>query len=57
MNSLSNILPEVQIINRALLITHVNVEGKEIDWRKGIATENLKEGWQALTLLEFWNRP
>lgn len=36
-------LPEIKIINRSLLISHVDVEGEEIDGCQSLTTKDLKE--------------
>jgi hypothetical protein len=36
-------LPEVEIIHRSLLVSHINVEGEQIDGRQGPSTEHLEE--------------
>jgi len=36
-------IPEVQIIDRALLVAHENVEGKQVDGRERSATQDFKE--------------
>lgn len=45
--------PKVQIINRALLIPHVNVEGEKIDWSKSASTEDFEEGREAVAQLHL----
>lgn len=54
-NSLSH-SPEIEIIYRALLISHVDVKGEKIDGRQGTATEDLKESREAITLLHVGER-
>jgi hypothetical protein len=44
---LSN-LPKVKIVDRSLLISHVDVERKEINRREGTPAQNLKQSWQAI---------
>jgi len=47
------LLPEIQVIHRALLIPHVNVERKEVDWSEGPAAEDLKKCRKAITRLRI----
>lgn len=47
------VVPEVKIINRALLVAHVNVEGKEIDWGESSTAEDLEERGEAISLLQL----
>jgi hypothetical protein len=44
-------IPEVQIIDRALLIAHVNIEGEEIDGGESATAKDFEECWQAISLL------
>ena len=37
-------IPEVKVVNRSLLISHVDVEGKEVDWRQSLPAEDLEQG-------------
>lgn len=45
------ILPEIQIVHGTLLVPHVNIERKEVDWGEGSTTENLKKGRKAIPRL------
>lgn len=36
-------VPEVKIVDRSLLISHVDVEGKEVDRGQGLPAEDLKK--------------
>lgn len=47
------VVPEVKIINRALLVAHVNVEGKEVDWGESPTAEDLEERGEAISLLQL----
>lgn len=42
-------LPEVQIVHRSLLISHKDVEGKQVDWWKSPPAQNLKKGRQPVS--------
>lgn len=46
-------LPKVQIINRTLLIPHINVEREEIDRSESAPTEDFEEGRKAVALLHL----
>ena len=46
-------LPEIEIINRSLLISHVDVEGKEVDGGQGLPAKDLEERGQAVSI-EIW---
>jgi hypothetical protein len=50
-----DILPEIQVIHRALLIPHINVEGKEIDWGEGPAAQDFKERRKAIARFRIDN--
>lgn len=52
-----NNIPEVQIINRALLITHIDVEREQIDRRQRATTQHLKEGWKSIPRQVGLRRP
>ena len=41
-------VPEVEIVDRALLISHVDVEGEEVDGWEGPSAEGLEEGREAV---------
>lgn len=41
-------LPEIQIVDRSLLISHVDVEREQVYRRQRPPTENLEESWQAV---------
>lgn len=47
------VVPEVKIINRALLVAHVNVEGEEVDWGESPTAEDLEERGEAISLLQL----
>lgn len=52
-----DLLPEVKVVDRSLLITHVDVEGEQIDRWKGASAQDLKEGWKAVALVVWlWRR-
>lgn len=36
-------LPEIQVVHGALGVTHIDVEGEQIDWSFGPATQHLPE--------------
>jgi hypothetical protein len=40
--------PKVQIVHRSLLISHINVERKEIDWRERATTQHLEKRWKPI---------
>ena len=46
-------IPEVEIVNRSLLVPHVDVEGKEVDRSQSLTTENLEERREAISI-EVW---
>ena len=48
--------PEVKVVNRSLLITHVDVEGEQIDRWEGTSAQDLKEGWKAVALVVWLRR-
>lgn len=35
--------PEVQVVHRSLLVSHVYVEGEEVYWRRSSSAENLEK--------------
>ena len=37
-------LPEIEVVDRALLVSHINVEGEQIDGRQGPPAEDLEQG-------------
>lgn len=45
--------PEVQIVHRALLISHVNVEREQVDWGESPPSQNLEESGQPISLLHL----
>lgn len=45
----SSRLPKVQIIHRSLLISHVNIEGEKVYWRKCPPAQNLKQRRQSIS--------
>lgn len=47
------ILPEIEVVDRALLVAHVNVKGEEIDWSQRSSTEHFHQCWQTVALLQF----
>ena len=47
-------LPEIQVVNRALLVAHINVERKKINGSECSTTEDLKESRQAIARLNLW---
>lgn len=42
-------LPEVEIVNRSLLITHVDVEGEEVNRGLCATTEDFEKGGQPIS--------
>lgn len=46
-------LPKVQIINRTLLVPHINVEREEIDRSESATAEDFEEGRKAVALLHL----
>lgn len=46
-------IPEVKIVDRSLLISHVDVEGKEVDRGQSLPAEDLKKRGQAVPI-EIW---
>ena len=46
-------IPEVEIVNRSLLVSHIDVEGKEVNRSQSLATENLEERREAISI-EVW---
>ena len=46
-------IPEVEIVNRSLLVSHIDVEGKEVHRSQSLATENLEERREAISI-EVW---
>ena len=46
-------IPEVEIVNRSLLVPHIDVEGKEVNRSQSLATENLEERREAISI-EVW---
>ena len=38
---LTDVEPEVEVVNRALLIAHVDVKGEEVNWRGRSAIKNI----------------
>ena len=49
-------IPEIQIIDRALLVPHVNIERKQIDGGESPTTEDFEERWEAISLLQARKR-
>lgn len=49
-------IPEVQIIHRALLVPHIDIEGKQVDGSEGPATEDFEERGEAIALLQAGKR-
>ena len=37
-------IPEIEIVNRSLLISHVDVEGKKVNGSQSLPAQDLKEG-------------
>jgi len=52
---LCNIEPEIQIIDRSLLVAHVDVEEEQVDWGKGPPAQDFKQCWEPVPV-EVWNR-
>lgn len=50
---LGYIEPEVKVINRALLVAHVNVEGKEVDWGESSTAEDFEERGETISLFQL----
>jgi hypothetical protein len=46
-------LPEIQVIHRALLIPHIDVERKEVDWSESSAAQDFKESRKAIARLRI----
>lgn len=44
------VLPEVQVVDRALLVAHVDVEGEEIQRWPGCPTEDFEERWESIAV-------
>lgn len=49
-------LPEVEIVHRTLLVTHVDVEREEIDGSESPATKDLEQRRKAIALLHIEER-
>lgn len=43
--------PEVEIINRSLLISHIDVEGKQIYGGERAPAQNFEEGWKPIAIV------
>jgi hypothetical protein len=43
--------PEVQIVYRSLLVAHVDVEGKQVQWRNCLATQHLEQRRKAIPIV------
>lgn len=43
-------VPEIQIVHRALLISHKDIEREEIHWRKGPSAQNFKKSWEPIPI-------
>lgn len=48
--------PEIKIVHRTLLISHVDVEREEIDGSKRPATQDLEQGRETIALLRVGER-
>jgi len=42
-------LPEIEVIYRSLLISHINIEREQIHRRESSAAENLEKSWKAVS--------
>lgn len=47
------VLPEVQVVHRALLVSHINVKGEEVDGRQCAAAKDFEESGQTVSLLHI----
>lgn len=47
----NDVLPEVQIVNGSLLITHVDVEREQIDWWECSSAQDLKQSRETIALV------
>lgn len=51
-----SLLPEVQVIHRALLVSHVNVKREEVDGGQCAPTKDFEESGQTIPLLHVEER-
>lgn len=49
-------IPKIKIVDRALLVSHVDIEGKEIDRSEGLATEDLEQRRETVSVLQIDER-
>lgn len=42
--------PEVQVVHRSLLISHKDVEGKQVDWRKCPSAQHFEQCWKPIPI-------
>ena len=50
-------IPEVEVVNGSLLVSHIDVEGKEVNRSQSLATENLEERREAISIkVWMWRR-
>lgn len=50
LRGMTEAIPEIKVVNRSLLISHVNVEGEEVDGCQGLPAEDFEESWQAVSI-------
>ena len=43
-------IPEIEIVDRSLLISHIDVEGKQVNRSTSLTAEDLKERRQAIAI-------
>ena len=42
--------PEIEVVDRALLVSHINVEGEKIDGRERPPAKNLEQGRESISI-------
>lgn len=42
--------PEIEVVDRALLVSHINVEGEQIDGRERPPAEDLEQGRESVSI-------
>ena len=42
--------PEIEVVNRALLVSHINIEREQIDGRKRPPAEDLEQGRESVSI-------
>lgn len=48
--SQENCSPEIQIIDRSLLVAHINVEEEQVDRSQSPSTQHLEKSWQSVPI-------